>query len=382
MAARDARIAPSRVRAALRAVLYKRGLVDRRWWTRLRWVNARSRRPRRVGFGPVLTGEGDLSIRKWRIDPIVDWINRTDCPWTADIFFAGDPCERFDLLVIVKMIGRFPPETVARLRARGTRLVYDPLDLRVVPTAAGRRSIYEDPDALAAVRRFLADMDGLILSSSLQGEDFRDLGVPMAQIDHPVLNRHAKTRYAADGPVRLVWQGYRENIAPMARLHPILDRVARDTRREVELLYHTNLPARREGRLVWRPWRIGDWDRVLADSDVGVVIKPLDDPFQQRKPNNKVITYMAAGLPVVCTPCVADRGVIEEGVTGFLAEDDAAWEAALRRLVAEEGLRERIGRAARARALQACGLDRIGAAYLRLFDEVHRRPRPGAAAAP
>jgi hypothetical protein len=34
---------------------------------------------------------------------------------------------------------------------------------------------------------------------------------------------------------------------------------------------------------------------------------------------------MGAGLPVVCTPSEADRGVITHGETGFFARDDREW---------------------------------------------------------
>src|SRR5262245_9462920 len=67
----------------------------------LRLRGALSRKVR-VGFGPVKTGENDLNVRKWRIDPIVAEINRRSTDYIADLFFEGDDLGRFDIIVVVK----------------------------------------------------------------------------------------------------------------------------------------------------------------------------------------------------------------------------------------------------------------------------------------
>ena len=120
---------------------------------------------------------------------------------------------------------------------------------------------------------------------------------------------------------------------------------------------------------------LGQAFRALAgDADVGVVIKPEGDPYQQRKSTTKVVSYMATGLPVVCTPSAADRRVIRHGETGFFASDDRAWRDCLRALVTDASLRERIGRAARRHVTEQYGVERIAGEYLRLFDAVLAAP--------
>ena len=58
----------------------------------------------------------------------------------------------------------------------------------------------------------------------------------------------------------------------------------------------------------------------------------------------------ACGTPAVAADNSALRESVQDGVTGFLVPtgDDAALAAALGRLVADAGLRERLGRGARA----------------------------------
>lgn len=356
--------------ARVRPWVHARGLVRRGWYYRVRLRSALSRRVR-VGFGPVWDDETTLGLRKWHIDPIVDALNRGRSRYVGDIYFAGDDLARFDILVIVKGIESFPPELLARLRARPTRLVYDPADVRLVRTAGGVHDIHADPAARARYfEPFVRSMDAIILASALQGEDFRDFPGPRLEIARPLLNTRHRAAYAHDGPIRLVWQGYPDNLPPMRRLHPIVERLRADTGLDVRLVYDTAGPPRAEGPIEYRQWKIHRWEQVLVGSDVAVVIKPTDDPFQQRKPPTKVVTYMGAGLPVVCTPSVADRRVITHGETGFFAYDDAEWYACLAALVTDASLRERIGTAARRSVRARFGVDRIVADYVGLFDQV------------
>jgi hypothetical protein len=70
-----------------------------------------------------------------------------------------------------------------------------------------------------------------------------------------------------------------------------------------------------------------------------------------------VISYMGAGLPVVCTPSEADR-------------DDREWYDCLRALATDATLRERIGTAGRRLVESRYGVEGIAAEYMALFDRV------------
>jgi hypothetical protein len=161
----------------------------------------------------------------------------------------------------------------------------------------------------------------------------------------------------------------------MRRLHPIVERLRAETGLDVRLVYDTAGPPRDEGPIEYRQWRIDRWERTLVGCDIAVVIKPTDDPYQQRKPPTKVVTYMGAALPVVCTPSAADRGVIAHGETGFFAHDDRQWHTCLAALVTDPALRERVGTAARRHVGERYDVERITADSVRLFDRVRGLPR-------
>jgi hypothetical protein len=294
----------------------------------------------------------------------------------ADIFFLEEDLSRFDIVVIVKQFESFTPDVIRRLHARSTQLVYDVADIRFLELAGRRLDLEGDADARARYfTPFVRSMDALILASPLQRPDFEDLAIPQAEIARPLLNRRHRSTYAHGGPIRLIWQGFRENIPPMRRLHPIVAGLREETGLDIRLVYDTSGPARVEGPIEYTEWNVHRWEHILTSSDVGVVIKPLDDAFQQRKPPTKVISYMGAGLPVVCTPSEADRGVITHGETGFFAHDDREWRDHLRALVTDTSLRERVGTAARRHVEREYGVERIAAEYTRLFDRLAvRRP--------
>ena len=84
----------------------------------------------------------------------------------------------------------------------------------------------------------------------------------------------------------------------------------------------------------------------LQDLDVGIM--PLTDgPFERGKCGYKLVQYMASGIPVVASPVGVNRDIVKHGVNGYLADTEAEWELALRKLVAEPELRLTMGAAGR-----------------------------------
>jgi len=84
----------------------------------------------------------------------------------------------------------------------------------------------------------------------------------------------------------------------------------------------------------------------IASLDIGIM--PLADaPFERGKCGYKLVQYMACGLPVVASPVGVNRQIVEHGVNGFLAETPEQWEQALKTLLSDAGLRQRMGQEGR-----------------------------------
>ncbi len=102
------------------------------------------------------------------------------------------------------------------------------------------------------------------------------------------------------------------------------------------------------------PWTLEGEPDAVRSFDVALAPLP-DDPWSRWKMPYKILTYFAAGVPVVASCLGAVGSVVRDGENGLLAGD---WEACLRRLE-DPALRERLGRAGRATvekdfALEVC----------------------------
>ncbi len=93
-------------------------------------------------------------------------------------------------------------------------------------------------------------------------------------------------------------------------------------------------------------WSLEGEPQALAEFDVGIM--PLRDaPFERGKCGFKLVQYMACGVPMIASPVGVNRGLVDHGVTGYLAQTPDEWKGALMRLKAEPGLRRSMSSAAR-----------------------------------
>jgi glycosyltransferase involved in cell wall biosynthesis len=144
----------------------------------------------------------------------------------------------------------------------------------------------------------------------------------------------------------LGWVGHPDNLCYLRRLEPALAALARRApglRLRVicsEPFVSETIPVENV------PWSLEEEVANLRVLDVGLM--PLeDDPWTRGKCGYKALQYMAAGVPVVCSPVGMNADIVREGENGLLAADLADWERQVARLVESRELRERLGEAGR-----------------------------------
>jgi glycosyltransferase involved in cell wall biosynthesis len=93
---------------------------------------------------------------------------------------------------------------------------------------------------------------------------------------------------------------------------------------------------------------------------------------------NAMLEAASAGRPIVATAAGGTGEIVLDGDTGLLVpvDDAAAMGAALRRLLADAGLRDRLGAAARDRTLTVFGMERFVAEFGAMYEELARARRP------
>ncbi len=91
-----------------------------------------------------------------------------------------------------------------------------------------------------------------------------------------------------------------------------------------------------------RPWSVGTEFDEISHFDAGIMPLP-DTPWERGKCGYKLIQYLAAGKPVVASPVGANRSIVEEGISGYLAGSLGEWSISLAALRDNAGLRSRMG---------------------------------------
>jgi glycosyltransferase involved in cell wall biosynthesis len=242
-----------------------------------------------------------------------------------------------------------PPVLERIIRWMNPRLVFDIDD-----------AIWERPAHVESAFLRLVDygwtrkMAGLCAHAVVGNELLRDYVAPLNPnvtniptcID---MNLHTPKAYLEAEPVVLGWTGLKDNLGYLAPVEPVL----RDLAREHSITLHiaTGRPYALEGVAVDNEhWTLDREIYYLQHADIGLM--PLHDtPRARGKCAFKALQYMAVGTPVVLSPVGMNAAVVEDGISGSLADSPKEWKSTLGRLIADPALRERMGRTARERVL-------------------------------
>jgi len=156
--------------------------------------------------------------------------------------------------------------------------------------------------------------------------------------------------------VRVLWTGYRDNLPHAEVLFEALKRIGGQHRFELCVVTSETRTSPYRGtesnreivaglpfQTCFIPW---DRDRACEDlftADIGVA--PLQP--DSIKSSNKIVVFMAMGIPVVASPNYEYQQLVENGRTGFICSSPEEWAEALDRLIGSPKLRAEMGAAGR-----------------------------------
>ena len=247
-----------------------------------------------------------------------------------------------------------------RLQAWLEWLMQGPVDLYLANSLAGERWLHEaahlPPTRTATIHSgldptpFLA-ADGAALRAEMGVPPDRPVILHVAHLrpikDHPTLLHACAQLRDAGGDFALWLVGYGPD---EARLRALAD--------ELRLAGCCHFLGRRE-----------DIPTLMAAADIAVLTS------RQEGLPGAIMEAMAAGLPVAATDVGGVPELVQPEQTGLLVPpaDPAALAAALRRLLADNILRQQLGRAGQARLMShfqlAAKIDELEAVYYRLADK-------------
>lgn len=149
----------------------------------------------------------------------------------------------------------------------------------------------------------------------------------------------------AGGDITIVWIGLAYNFSYLEILAPALRLVQNEMRARFRVV-SSRPPVLAGVEVEFRLWGLHSEVRDLQECQIGVMPLP-DSEWTRGKCGLKLLQYMAVGIPAVASSVGVNQEIIKSGENGFLAATSDEWCTRLLSLCRDEGLRHRMGRAAR-----------------------------------
>lgn len=171
---------------------------------------------------------------------------------------------------------------------------------------------------------------------------------------------------AAPGRLVIGWTGTHSTLKYLDQIVPVLAKLENEGL-DFEFRVISNQPPAFPLRsLIYQPWRKETEIADLLGFHIGLM--PLeDDLWAKGKCAFKALQYMALGVPALVSPVGMNTEVVQHGQNGFVCTTQQEWEVSLRQILADAGLRQRLGAAARATVEQRYSVVANTPNFLALF---------------
>lgn len=168
-----------------------------------------------------------------------------------------------------------------------------------------------------------------------------------------------------DDTIRIGWQGGWSHYMDFFEVKETLERLMEKHKNVVLVISGQAFPGIFEKmpkeRLEFHPWVTIDvypWMFKTLNLDIGIA--PIENNiFNTCKSEIKWEEYSSLEIPCVASDIPPYSLNIEDGKTGFLAKSPAEWEKALTDLIESKELRERVGKAARAKVVEDYDINKV-----------------------
>lgn len=121
-----------------------------------------------------------------------------------------------------------------------------------------------------------------------------------------------------------------------------------------------------------KPWSQEEEIKDLKSFDIGIMPMP-DNDWTNGKCAFKAILYMSMGIPCVCSPVGMNKGIIIDGVNGFLANSAEEWIEKLLRLISDSELRKKLGSAGRRTVEEKYSLKVNAPKFIAVLNKVYKK---------
>ncbi len=278
---------------------------------------------------------------------------------------------RFDVVVVQRPALPYSALAERLASLRNSRLLFD-VDDAIFTDAAGQI----DARKLRAFQAIVERSAHVVCGNDNLARRTRHLA-PTSVIPTVVdteIYRPCASPAVDDGQVVVGWMGTPSNFDSLKMVVPLLRRIVDDDD-EVRIRLVSSRPfAPLQGvdGVEQRLWSPEEEVELLQSFDIGLM--PLvDNEITRGKCGFKAIQYMAVGIPVVASAVGANNQILQGQECGLLAEDVAQFDEALRRLLVDDQMRVRMGRAGRKRVERHYSVEAVIDRYVELLEALARQ---------
>ena len=303
----------------------------------------------------LLIRDRNVPSARYRVLQYIDYMESVGVRTHVEIIPAGWRARRrvlrsaadFDGVLLQKRLLR--PRQAAYLRKYAKRLVYDFDDAVLYHCSTTRK-----PESGTRLRRFRAMMElaDLVIAGNRYlytlAEKFgANATIIPTVFDAGKYDSAVATHKTNSDTITLGWIGSASTVEHIVAISNALAKVgATNPKLRLKLICDTfpDLPGMRVEK---KSWRLADEAGDVAGMDIGLA-PGKDTPWTRGKCGLKILQYLAASLPVVCSPVGVHEEMVRDGINGYLADSIADWESAITRMAAlSPEKRAQMGRAGR-----------------------------------
>lgn len=180
-------------------------------------------------------------------------------------------------------------------------------------------------------------------------------------------NLYQPIKKSENEPVVIGWTGSFSTIKHFEEIIPVLLKIKEKYQEKVSFKVigdasysHTGLGI--EGK----PWKAETEVEDLQEFDIGIMPLP-DNNWTKGKCGAKGLQYMGLGIPTIMSPVGVNAEIIEDGINGYLADNEDEWVRKLEKLVEFPEFRKRLGDAGRETVVERYSVEANKEKYLQLF---------------
>ena len=205
------------------------------------------------------------------------------------------------------------------------------------------------------LRILVKKVDLVVTGSHLQADFFRkdfnklavDLVDPVSKLEY----YGQKIVHSKKYKVKIVWDGTEPSFLHFYSIINALKRVSKT--HDFELIIFTDEFKNKESKTLFEKlsevievrhiyWSQELFNEVLLSADIAIAPIDSSNIFNYTKPANKIISYWAFGLPVICSDIPSYRRISTKDRC-FCCKDEVEWIDSLRLLITDHKLRKKMG---------------------------------------